>query len=161
MHIPALKSASIARLMRLFREVFWPEIWHWWRTWHFILTGGFCACLKWRADALQWLVDDVITDIACLTGNVGGSEIQNEDAACVSFRMGNVRIYSWRTHFQQTSFFAWFDRFSGADFRHYVLSGAYGSIKCWLLRYELKSLVFFCQFLWLIFRVDCDSDWRG
>ena len=37
-------------------------------------------------DALQWLIGDTITDVAALTDNVGGSEIENEDAACVSFR---------------------------------------------------------------------------
>lgn len=39
-------------------------------------------------DALQWLVGDTITDVAAITANVGGTVIQNEDAACVSFRMG-------------------------------------------------------------------------
>ena len=43
-------------------------------------------------DALQWLVGDVITDVAALTANVGGSAIENEDAACVSFRMGKCGL---------------------------------------------------------------------
>jgi predicted dehydrogenase len=38
-------------------------------------------------DALQWLLGDTITDVAALTANVGGTEIENEDAACVSFRI--------------------------------------------------------------------------
>lgn len=39
-------------------------------------------------DVIQWLVGDTITDVAAITGNVGGTEIENEDAACISFRMG-------------------------------------------------------------------------
>ena len=38
-------------------------------------------------DVLQWLIGDTITDVAAITANVGGTDIENEDAACVSFRM--------------------------------------------------------------------------
>ena len=46
-------------------------------------------------DALQWLVGDTITDVAALTANVGGSAIENEDAACVSFRMGRSGLMGY------------------------------------------------------------------
>jgi hypothetical protein len=57
-----------------------------------VVVSSRLPCICWAADVLQWLVGDVITTIAALTGNVGGSTIQNEDAACVSFRMGHTGL---------------------------------------------------------------------
>ena len=43
-------------------------------------------------DAIQWLVGDTLSAVTCLTANVTGAPLENEDAAVLSFQMENTGL---------------------------------------------------------------------